>query len=196
MTLKANLEYRALKAWCGQQAGIAVDAVFYRSAGPRFTSAQNIVSGIGGLKSNGRWCRRGIARLLYLSRMPETALGEANEHARRNNLPLWEQMPKVSVAVQVFAPSVIDLTAPATQASLPRPWAQFMADWRADNLGGQESLSQALGRAAVAAGFDGILVPSKVDPDGVNLVIFLRRRRGGVKTSLLNPDSLKALGEN
>lgn len=195
MGLKANPNYRALKAWCQRQALVTVDRPLYRSAGPRNTSEPNIVNGIGGFKASGRWCGRGVSRLLYLSETPETALREANEHARRNHLRLWDQMPKVIVAIQVEA-KIIDLTEPAMQTTLPLPSPQFMGDWRADNRKESESLSQALGRAAFAAGVEGMRVPSKPDPLGVNLVIFLASAGGGATIKLLNPGVLNELGRN
>lgn len=88
MGLKANPNYQALKVWCQKQALVAVNRRLYRSAGPRYTSRANIINGIGGLKADGRWCGRGVSRMLYLSEAPETALCEANEHARRNQLRL------------------------------------------------------------------------------------------------------------
>lgn len=167
---------------------------YYRVAGPRFTSAADIVSAVGGYKASGRWCRRGITRLLYLSESPETGMAESNEHARRYNLPLWQRMPKVTVAVRVEAQAVLDLTDPAVAADLPFDLPSLMeADWRADNRRGVESVTQALGRAASAAGFDGLRVPSKPDPRGINLVIF-RRGGGGASVVLLNPEELEGLG--
>ena len=121
MRFRANPNYRQLKAWCVARRAMASQAhgAYYRVAGPRHTSAAQIVSGIGGYKANGRWCRRGTARLLYLSESPETAMAEANEHARHFNLPLWRQMPKVTVAIRVDDNEVLDLTDPAVANTLP-----------------------------------------------------------------------------
>ena len=197
MQLKANPQYAQLKAWCLAHRSMsrAVNGKYFRVAGPRHTSAAAIVSGIGGYMANGRWCRRRITRLLYLSEAPETAMAESNEHARHYNLPLWEQMPKVTVAIRIEAGAVLDLVDPVLGAALPFELASLMdADWRVDNSRGEESLTQALGRAAFAAGFDGLRVPSKPDPKGVNLVVFRRGLRGGLKVVLLNPHALKTLG--
>jgi RES domain-containing protein len=104
-------------------------------------------------------------------------------------------MPKVIVAIHVQA-RIIDLTDPQMQATLPLPWSQFMADWRADNRNKLESLSQTLGRAAFAAGVQGLLVPSKPDPRGVNMVIFLSSTGDGATIKLLDPGALNELGRN
>ena len=197
MRVNANSYYRQLKAWCvaHRATARAVAGEYYRVAGPRYTSAPDIVSGIGGYRANGRWCRRRTTKLLYLSEAPETAMAESNEHARRYNLPLWKQMPKVTVAIRIEADAILDLTDPVAKTAVPFGLRSLMdADWRTDNNRGKESLSQALGRAAFAAGFDGLRVPSKPDPNGINLVVFRRGGRGGARIVLLNPQALKALG--
>jgi len=198
--LRANPNYRKLKAWCVAHCPMAarVAGKYYRVAGPRYTSAGAIVSGIGGFIANGRWCRRGTTKLLYLSEGPETALAESNEHARRNALPLWDQMPKVVIAVDVIANVVLDLTDAAITTRIPFSLLTLMSDdWRAANSRGEESLTQALGRAALAAGFEGLRVPSKPDPNGTNLIVFVRSKGiGGAKVTLLHPDSLEKLGRS
>lgn len=199
MRLRANPHYRRLKAWCIEQrtAASTAQGEYYRVAGPRHTSANAIVSGIGGYAASGRWCRRAITRLLYLSEAPETAMAESNEHARRTDLPLWRQMPKVTVAIRIDADKVLDLTDPAVEKRLPFGLQLLVnADWRADNAHGKESLPQALGRAAFAAGFDGLRVPSKPDPNGRNLVIFRRAGASGPRVVLLNPEALMDLGRH
>lgn len=71
MRLRANPNYRKLKAWCAAHMGLAskINGQFYRAAGPRYAADHAIVSGIGGMKANGRCCRRGTARLVYMSFM-------------------------------------------------------------------------------------------------------------------------------
>src|SRR4051794_24747738 len=120
MRISANSRYQSLKAWgvAHLPTAFVVPGGDYRVARPRFTTAADIVSGVGGYKASGRWCRRGTTRLLYLSESPETATAESNEHARRYNLPLWQQMPKVIVAIRVETESVLDLTDRAVVAAL------------------------------------------------------------------------------
>jgi RES domain-containing protein len=121
MRLKAHKRYRDLKKWCAAQRSNAspVAGTFFRVAGPRHTSAAAIVSGVGGYKANGRWCRRGVTNLLYLSVAPETAMHESNAWARRHSLPLWSQMPKVTVAIEVEAEKLLDLTSAPVVSTLP-----------------------------------------------------------------------------
>jgi len=196
MALVANLEYRKLKRWSQSQIARAkpIGAELFRTVGPRYTAPAEIESGIGGYRANGRWCRLKIARILYLSVEPETALRESNEHARRRNLPLWGQMPKVVIAMRVDANLILDLNDSAVIASLPVSMPQLFGDWRSDNQMGGESISQALGRAAVATGWNGLRVPSAVDPSGVNIVLF-NPNSSGATARVLNPELLEKLGE-
>jgi hypothetical protein len=45
-------------------------------------------------------------------------------------------------------------------------------DWRRMNASGKEALTQAIGRAAFEAGFEGFIVPSAQDKRGQNLAVF------------------------
>jgi RES domain-containing protein len=54
-------------------------------------------------------------------------------------------------------------------------------DWREGNRRGQEALTQAIGRLAWDAEWEGLEVPSAADPDDVNLIVF--------PGNLLSPES-------
>ena len=58
----------------------------------------------------------------------------------------------------------------------------------------EESTTQAVGRAAFAAGVQGLIVPSKPDPTGINVLIFPQNLTGPVSMEVLNPELLKKLG--
>src|SRR5687767_8840963 len=112
MKLKAHPRFGALRAWFDGNKRFCVDVAgeFYRVAGPRYTTAADIVKGVGAFMGGGRWNPPGVMNVVYLSREPETALHEANEHRRHYRLPLWPDMPKVVVAVRVEAEIILDLT--------------------------------------------------------------------------------------
>src|ERR1700690_2742045 len=130
-------------------------------AGPRHTTAAEIIDGVGAFNGGGRWNPpRGI-KVVYLSKTPETATAEALAAHRYYHLPLSQNMPKVVVAVLVEAQHVIDLTVSALQNSFPETMTNLLAeDWRAVMERGDESTTQAIGRAAYASGLQGLLVPS------------------------------------
>ena len=168
---------------------------YYRAAGPRFTTAREIVSGVGAARGGGRWNPPGAMKVIYLSREPETALREANEHFRYHGLPVSEGLPKVIVAVGLVLWSVLDLTDAAAFETLPGGVEALLAeDWRAVMARGHEATTQAFGRAAFASGLHGILVPSKPDPSGVNLLVFPGRLTKKWRVTVLNAADLDKLG--
>jgi RES domain-containing protein len=168
---------------------------FYRVAGPRHTTAKDIISGIGAYIAGGRWNPPEVMNVVYLSRDSETALREANEHFRYFNLPVWQGMPRVVVAVRADIESVLDLTTTEAARILPESMKSLLAeDWRAIMDRGDESTTQAIGRIAYQAGIQAILVPSKPDPNGINLLAFPGLLTRKLQLEVLNADALDKLG--
>lgn len=197
MKLGPHPRYGAFQHWLSVQTDrLGVDGVFYRVAGPRHTSADEIIAGVGAFLGGGRWNPPGVMNVVYLSRAPETAMHEANEHARYFGTAVWRGFPKVVIAIRVKADAVLDLTQPAIAAGLPEPLANLMAEnWRAVMGRGDESATQALGRAVFDAGIQGLLVPSRPDPAGVNLVLFPSGLTGSLGIEVLNAGELEKLGK-
>jgi RES domain-containing protein len=68
---------------------------------------------------------------------------------------------------------MLDLTSPAIRRQLGITLAELAGeDWRKLLQTGQESLSQALGRAAASMGASGLLVRSAVVRRALNVIIF------------------------
>ena len=64
-------------------------------------------------------------------------------------------------------------------------------DWQTIQREGDESWTQAIGRGAYSAGFEGLLVPSaRHRPQGVNLVIFPDNLRVGSSIDILGKEDL------
>ncbi len=169
---------------------------YYRVAGPRHTTAKDIVSGIGAYRAGGRWNPLKIMKVVYLSREPETALREANEHFRYYRLPISKSFPKVVVAIRIELESILNLTRPAIAKTLPEPMKTLLAeDWRAIMARKEEALTQAIGRVAFEAGFQGLLVPSKLDKRGVNLLVFPERLTNKSTMEVINARELDKLGK-
>jgi len=63
-------------------------------------------------------------------------------------------------------------------------------DWRKEQNNGREALTQAIGMAAFAAGYEGLLVPSAATRNGPNLVVF--RENLGKNSTLrsIDPDEM------
>jgi RES domain-containing protein len=77
------------------------------------------------------------------------------------------------VAVDAIVDRVFDLTDADVRKALGLTMAQLTGcRWREENVAGREAVTQALGRAADACGFQGILVPSSVKRTFRNLNVF------------------------
>ncbi|MCI0638187.1 MAG: RES family NAD+ phosphorylase [Gemmataceae bacterium] len=78
---------------------------------------------------------------------------------------------------------------------LPVSMPQLVAeDWRALMTRNKESASQAVGWAAYAAGFQGLKVLSKPDPDGINVLVFPETLTRTCRLEVMNADELDKLG--
>ena len=198
MKQREHPRFAEFAAWCAKHASKAkpLTGEFYRVAGPRHTTAKAIVSGIGAFAGGGRWNSPGVMRIVYTSVEPETALREANEHFRYGNMPISKGLPKVIVAFAVTLERVLDFTDATLASVMPESMSSLLAeDWRALMARGEMSSSQAMGRAAFEAGLQGLIVPSKPDPTGVNLLIFPERLTRKCRLKVLNAAELDKLGK-
>jgi RES domain-containing protein len=134
------------------------DEVF-RATAPEWATAEHLLSGLGGIVAAGRWNAAGAFRVIYASLTPEGALAEALARARHRGIADSSAMPLVISALRVRLAAVLDLrTDEAGDALAIPPGLLAREDWRAVTAGGRESLSQAVGRAAHAAGLEGMIV--------------------------------------
>jgi RES domain-containing protein len=197
VTLREHPRSGEFSVWFAKQKSHAKPLLgeYYRVAGPRYTTAKEIISGTGAFIAGGRWNPPDVMNVVYVSDESETALREANEHFRYHNLPVWTGMPRVIVAVRATLGAVLDFTADEVAAALPEPMNSLLAeDWRAIMSRGNEATTQAMGRAAFGAGLEGLLVPSKPDATHVNLMVFPRCFAKSSKLEVLNADELDKLG--
>lgn len=154
--------------------------VAYRATSPPYASNRRMLSGVGAFRNGGRWGPPGLARTLYLSLDPSTAMAECLAHYRYYGWPVEDAMPRVFKAVEFRVQAVLDLTSPAVRRAVGVSWRMLVHDdWRAIQRSGGESLTQALGRAALRAGAEGLLAPSAPHRGGRNLVLFLEKLREG-----------------
>ena len=173
-----------------RSAGTAFDGVVYRSSTPKYATEADMLTGEGSRRSGGRWNPKGIA-LVYTSLTPETAMAETLAHNRYNALPVEDAMPRVFVAVAVRLKTVLDLRDGSIRRRLQVSASQLLAvDWRTEAYLGREPITQRLGRAAHATGWEGLIVPSAADPDSHNLLIFPDHLSADSETTLLNADRL------
>jgi RES domain-containing protein len=157
--------------------GCLVRAIPWKGAAFRFTdmtyaNLQDLFTGEGSRNAGGRWNAKGGFRTLYFSLTPEAALAEALAHHRSQVVPDVEAMPLTLAGFQVSVQRLLDMTDGRIRGLLRVTGKQLRAPWRPSQHAGQEALTQALGRLAREAGFQGLLVPSAVQRLGQNLVLF------------------------
>ena len=166
----------------------------YRVVGPRYLSPADIISGIGAMKGGGRWNPVGLFRTVYASLTPEAATAEALAHNRHYGIPDYQQLPRVLVSLEVSLAQVLDLTDAHVRRRVKTSLVRMMAeDWRAAQDAGQEALTQAIGRAAFEAGYEGMLVPSRSVRSAVNIALFVEQLKPTSRLDVLNPDVLLRL---
>lgn len=146
----------------------------FRSAPPKWSSARDMLTGMGSMKSGARFNAPGSFPAVYGSTTPELAMRESLAYQRRAGLPPERALPLVFKAIAVEVWRCLDLTDPGKLAEL-----SVIADvlrneaWWLFRARGEESLTQAVGRAAHACRVEAILTPSahSAGPNG-NLVLF------------------------
>jgi len=144
----------------------------YRSVTPIYATREDLLSGHGSRVYGGRWNPPAMAAV-YASLTPETALAEVLNHFRRYGFPVHAAMPRTFVAIDVALGQVLDLTVGLLRRRLRVSRAAMLSeDWRAAHQRDEESLTQAVGRAAHEVGVAGLLVASAAQRGGTNLVWF------------------------
>lgn len=145
----------------------------FRSVRPKYWASDEFLQGEGSRRHGGRWNPPGSFRSVYLSTSIDTALAEIKGWLRYFGLPTESALPRVFAAVEVVLSLTLDLTEGAMRQRLLVSRERMVEeDWRRENEKDDEALTQAIGRAAFDAGFEGILVPSAQDETGRNVLVF------------------------
>jgi RES domain-containing protein len=145
----------------------------YRSASPRYANKDDLLTGAGSKTAGGRWNPPNSFRTIYTSLDPHTALDEVLAHFVYYRLPIARAMPRVIVALETCFQRILNLTNSAIRRLLGVSERRLRDEpWRTMQKKGREALTQALGRLAFDAGWEGILVSSAASKNGVNLIIF------------------------
>jgi RES domain-containing protein len=143
---------------------------FFRFQTIDFSSANDVLSGEGARLRGGRWNQPGLATV-YGSTADTTALEECKANDRYYGVET--KSPRLLVAVEAQLVGVLNLTSAGIRRTLSVTLKELAAeDWRKLMQVGQESSSQALGRAAAVVGASGLLVRSAAIARGINVVVF------------------------
>jgi len=161
----------------------------FRMINTKHSSNADILSGKGGLRAYGRWNARGLFRCSYTSQTAETALQEVLIAIRRQNLPDERALPRTMVCLDLRAQRTLDLTDGDVRHRCQAGRDRIIGErWWIENQKGREAWTQAVGRAAAAAGFEAIITPSAVDtPHGVNAVVFTENLSNSSTWAVLTP---------
>jgi RES domain-containing protein len=157
LTAKAEL----FQPWSG---------TLFRFQTVKFPTPEDMLSGAGAKQRGGRWNPPGVAAV-YGSITDTTALEESKANDRYAGIVT--RSPRLLVAVEARLDRVLDLSAAWVRRKLGLTLTELGAeDWRKLMDARWESLTQALGRAAFAAGVSGILAQSAACKGGVNVAVF------------------------
>ncbi len=164
---------------------------FFRFQTIDFPSAKDVLSGEGARVRGGRWNQPGLATV-YGSTTDTTALEECKANDRYYGVDT--KGPRLLVAVEAQLVGVLDLTSAGIRRTLGVTLKELAAeDWRKLMQVGQESSSQALGRAAAVVGASSLLVRSAAIARGINVVVFPRAHRDD-RLKVVDGEKLARLG--
>jgi RES domain-containing protein len=161
--VKEHPEYARLQVAMRSTLGAALNwnGVIYRSAPPKWSAGRDLLTGAGSMKSGARFNAAGTCPMVYGSTAPELAMIETLAFQRRAGLPVEQAMPLVFKAIAVKVERLLDLTDVSVLAALGVTLNQLLTEsWWLARLRGEESLTQALGRAAHANAVHALLVAS------------------------------------
>ncbi len=145
----------------------------YRVTTLDYPNEQSILSGAGSWRWGGRWNAPGSFRAVYGSTSDLVAVAESRATAEYAGIPHVFRTPRLLVAIEFDLARVLDLTVPKNQVALGISSEELdQEDWRKIQAEGDESLTQAIGRAAFESGANALLVPSAKVPNGINVAYF------------------------
>lgn len=179
MSLKPHMEAErllaAMKRLRTEGRGAPLDLTLYRFANPKYARWPDLVSGMGSKLHGSRWNSPGLTDVLHAAPSPELALAESLAGRRRYRLPVSGAMPLTLRAMACRVGETVDLSDGSVRVAIRVAEERMInTDWERANREGQEALTQAIGRAAWAAGFEGLTVPSAAAPESYNAVIFVK----------------------
>jgi RES domain-containing protein len=162
----------------------------FRSVPLEFAKPEQIVDGVGAMKSGARWNPPGSIRALYCSLSPGTAAEESMRLFEAAGLKRPTVKPRLIVGIQYRLKAVIDLPRLVNAIQGPALTELIAEEWQKTNALGRETMGQALGRALFNSHVEGFLAPSARVPDAVNLVVFPRNLRPTSRQQVLEKTEL------
>ncbi|HEX4667846.1 MAG TPA: RES domain-containing protein [Chthoniobacterales bacterium] len=163
----------------------------YRVTTLDYPNPRSILLGQGSYLHGGRWNAPDSFRAVYGSTEDTVAVAESRATADYAHVPWPFRNPRLLVAIELSLQSVLDLGRAEVRRKLGLRAEELGAeDWRRLQEQGEESLTQAMGRAAFTEGGEGMLVPSARVRGGVNVVYFPENQRATSKVTVLESEKL------
>jgi RES domain-containing protein len=148
------------------------EGLLYRCVELEWAKPENILSGEGARTHGSRWMRPGLHRLVYGASTELIALKETRRGLSYYGIKKPRQNPRVTVEIVASFSKVIFLADLVSAVSWLQMDELLEEDWRKVNQAGNETLSQACGRALIASGCECLAAPSVKDGRGRNFVWF------------------------
>lgn len=153
--------------------GVAWQGEIFRSTTPAYARADDLVSGLGAQRHGGRWNPPGTFATVYGAFTPEGAMAEVLAHFDYFGIAPSRMGRRIFCVLEARLDAVLDLTEGAFRQRLRVSEARMRTtDWRRAVDAGEESITQAIGRAAFGSGLEGLVVPSAPAAGARNLVLF------------------------
>jgi len=159
----------------------------------RYPRPRAILSGEGSFQHGGRWNAIGSFRAVYGSLSDTVAIEESRAIADYYGVTQPLLRPRLLVAIRFRLARVLDFST----LSLGREEKATLAreDWRQRQGRGEESISQAIGRAAFLTGGEGMRVPSARVRDAINFIYFPGNVDVTSKAEVCEPEELDRVTE-
>lgn len=166
----------------------------FRATDMEFATPRDLASGDGARQHGGRWTPKGSFHTMYGSLTVEGALAEILEGHRRKGVPDVKALPVALVGLRVSLQRTLDLTDGRVRRTLGLSRERVTSEpWEQLPRRGREAITQAVGRLAHAAGFEGLLVPSAVSGSkDRNLVVFPGQLLSGSRLEIVHAEQLAA----
>jgi len=175
MKVKANPAGARIRQRISESSGLMITwrGAAYRATTLEYPRAEEILMGQGSFLHGGRWNAIGSFRAVYGSTSDVVAVAESRATADYAGIPHPFRTPRLLVTIELDLAKVLNLSHLETLHALELSSDELrLEDWRKVQEHGDESLSQAIGRACFEEGANGLLVPSARVREGVNVVYF------------------------
>jgi len=120
------------------------------------------LSGLGSIRTGGRFNPKGAFEILYFANHADTMLREVRivQYDVGGNAISVPSRPYIAISLQYEFALTIDLNDPAIQAALKIDHQDLTSAWELDLLNGTTPVTQDLGIAARDTGIEALIVPS------------------------------------